>query len=134
MVKYASLGLMLLLVIFGCNTPSKKGEKQKGKGKLEFTELSYNFGKLKHGDVVGHRFMVVNKGKYPVTIQKVKHGCGCTDAVFTKKPINASDTAFVEVIFDTNGWQGRQVKQVVVIANDSIKKHELLVWASINRN
>jgi len=132
MVNRLVLITLAVIVCFGCaNGRSGQSGKAKGKGKLQFTELSHNFGELKQGDVVGHRFAFVNKGQYPVVIQKVKHGCGCTDAMYSKKPLNANDTAFIEVIFDTKGWHGRQVKQVVVVANDSIKKHELLVWASI---
>lgn len=131
MVRSTLAYFLISLTFIGCGVGHKKGEALKGKGKLEFTELSHNFGELKQGDVVGHRFKVINKGQYPATIQKIKHGCGCTDAIFTKEPINPEDTAFVEIIFDTKGWKGRQVKQVVVVANDSIKKHELLVWASI---
>lgn len=131
MAKY--LGYLLLLVcLLGCAENSQKQSGHiKGKGKLQFTELSYNFGELAGGDVVGHRFAVINEGKYPVVIQKVKHGCGCTDAIFPKTPIEPSDTAYVEVVFDTKGWSGRQVKQVVIVANDSVQNHELLIWASI---
>ncbi|WP_430810110.1 MULTISPECIES: DUF1573 domain-containing protein [unclassified Carboxylicivirga] len=129
--------LLILFLALSCSACilGKKRQKEKiGSGKLRFTELSYNFGTLRHGDVVAHRFRVVNEGDYPVTIQEVSHQCGCTDAFFTKAPIDPADTGYVEVLFDTKGWQGRQVKQVVVMANDSVKRHELLVWASINRN
>lgn len=124
--------LLLAIVFWSCvgSNPTKSVQ-QNGKGMLHFIEPSYNFGEIHHGEIVGHRFLVVNKGHSPVVIQKIEHGCGCTDAVYTKEPIEPSDTAFVEVIFDTNGWTGRQVKQVVILANDSIQKHDLLIWASI---
>lgn len=124
------LGL-LVLVLVAASCGNKQKASSKGKGQLKFTELSYNFGELEHGDVVGHRFKVINQGQYPVVIQKVKKGCGCTDVVFPKKPIEAKDSAYIEVVFDTKGWHGRQVKQVVVHANDSTSKHELLIWANI---
>lgn len=124
--------LLLVILVFGCvGKKQKSSTTLEGKGRLRFLELTYNFGELKHGDIVGHRFAVINEGAYPVVIQNVEHGCGCTDAMFPQKPIEPKDTVFVEVIFDTKGWTGRQVKQVVVMANDSIQKHELLVWASI---
>jgi hypothetical protein len=124
--------ILLVLVLLSCNeNKNNQSGPQNGKGKLRFTELSYNFGELHQGDVVGHRFALVNEGCFPVVIHEVEHGCGCTDALFPKSPIGPSDTAYIEVVFDTNGWSGRQVKQVVVLANDSIQKHELLIWASI---
>ncbi|MBK3519352.1 DUF1573 domain-containing protein [Carboxylicivirga marina] len=124
--------LLLLTIIAGCNlNDNKQSASIKGKGKLKFVELSHSFGELNHGDVVGHRFKVINEGKYPVVIQKVEKGCGCTDVIYKQQPIKPNDTTFIEVVFDTNGWHGRQVKQVVIHANDSIKKHELLVWTNI---
>lgn len=130
-MSFRLIGFLLFLVILLASCGIKQNSHPKGKGKLKFTEVSYNFGELKHGDVVGHRFKVKNEGQYPVVIQKVKKGCGCTDVVFPKEPINAQDSAYIEVVFDTNSWHGRQVKQVVVHANDSIKRHELLIWANI---
>ncbi|TRX70740.1 DUF1573 domain-containing protein [Carboxylicivirga sp. M1479] len=128
--------LVSLLLLAGLTQCTQKRARSvnsstEGKGKLEFTELSFNFGELSQGDVVGHRFQVINRGTGAAVIQKADKGCGCTDVIFPKKPINPQDTAYVEIIFDSNGWFGRQVKQVVIVANDSIKRHELLVWANI---
>ncbi len=131
MIKHV-LYLIVIMQLGACTgNQHSNSESAKSNGKLRFTELSFNFGSLTSGDVVGHRFPVINEGSSPVVIQKVEHGCGCTDAVFPQKPIKPLDTAFVEVIFDTNGWKGRQVKQIVVLADDSLKRHELLIWASI---
>jgi len=124
--------MLLMVLALSCNTSQKGSEKLSGAiGKLKFEELSHNFGRLKHGDVVGHRFKFYNVGEGPVTIQKVDKACGCTDVIYPKKPVLLNDTAFVEVVFDTNGWLGRQVKRVAIMANDSVKVHELLIWAEI---
>jgi hypothetical protein len=130
-MNFRLLGAFLLILVFTTSCGNKQKISSKGKGKLKFTKLSHNFGELEHGDVVGYRFKVINEGQYPVVIQKVKKGCGCTEAFFPEKPIDSNDSAYVEVVFDTNGWHGRQVKQVVVHANDSTKRHELLIWANI---
>ncbi len=122
---------MVLLLVTAVSCGSRQQSTSKGMGKLKFSELSHNFGELEQGDVVGYRFKVINEGQFTVVIQNVVKGCGCTDVIFPEKPIEARDSAYVEVVFDTNGWQGRQVKQVVVHANDSLKKHELLIWANI---
>lgn len=124
--------LFLGVAAFGC-TSSQHGSDNSSTvgGKLKFEEQSYNFGSLKHGDVVGHRFKFYNEGEAPATIHTVDKACGCTDVIYPKKPISANDTAFVEIVFDTKGWYGRQVKRVVLTANDSVKVHELLIWAEI---
>ena len=129
-MKFAVAFLFVLL--FSC---SSKHEKQKlsdlGSGKLKFEEYSFNFDELKQGDVVGHRFAFFNEGDAPVTIQKVDKFCGCTDVIYPHKPVMPGDTSYVEVIFDTKGRYGRQVKRIALYANDSAKMHELLIWAEI---
>ncbi len=124
--------LFLGVLVLSCTSSHHDSNQSGVKGNLNFEELSYNFGKLKHGDVVGHRFKFYNNGKVPVTIHAVDKGCGCTDVIYPQKPILSKDTAFVEVVFDTNGWYGRQVKRVVLLANDSARVHELLIWAEIS--
>jgi len=123
--------LCFCVATLGCSAPEKNSTDSNVIGKLVFEELSYSFGTLKHGDVVGYRFKCYNSGKGPVSIHKVDKACGCTDVVYPKKPILPADTCYVEVVFDTNGWHGRQVKRVALMANDSVKVHELLIWAEI---
>ena len=124
--------LLLGAIAFSCTSSKHENDdKSDVTGKLKFEVYSYNFGKLKHGDIVGHRFKFYNNGDAPVIIQAVDKACGCTDVIYPKKPILPEDTAFVEIIFDSNGWNGRQVKRVALTANDSAKVHELLIWAEI---
>jgi len=133
MVFLRSVVLLFCAVAFACTASHTHGNDSTTgtKGKLRFVEQSYNFGRLRQGDVVGHRFKVFNEGIAPVTIQAVDKACGCTDVIYPKKPILGGDSAFVEVVFDSNGWNGRQVKRVALTANDSIRVHELLIWAEI---
>lgn len=117
---------------FACSTSRSSDNMNATKGFLTFTEKSHSFGSIKHGDVVGYQFTCVNTGVEPVRIINVKKGCGCTDVKYPQKPILAGDSAIVELIFDTRGWQGRQVKQVTVLTNDSVGSKELRIWADVN--
>ncbi|MCU4166600.1 DUF1573 domain-containing protein [Carboxylicivirga caseinilyticus] len=128
LVTFFILGLIL---ITSCqsNVNQKKGI---SKGFIEFKEKSFSFGTLNEGDVVGHRFTFINTGLEPVLILNVEKSCGCTDVRYPKVPVKSGDSAFVELVFDTRGWSGRQVKQVKVLSNDSIGIRELRIWADIN--
>ncbi|MCU4175411.1 DUF1573 domain-containing protein [Carboxylicivirga sp. N1Y90] len=124
--------IFLLVTLLGCSSSSSKNEGKGTKGFLSFTEKVHNFGTIKHGDVVGYQFSCVNTGTEPVRILDVKKGCGCTDVKYPEQPVLAGDSAVVELIFDTKGWQGRQVKQVTVLTNDSVGFKELRIWADVN--
>jgi len=120
----------LLFVAMACQ--HKNGHRQGvSKGIVEFKEKSFSFGELKHGDVVGHRFKFINSGIEPVMIMHVEKSCGCTDVIYSHQPVLPGDSGFVELVFDTKGWNGRQVKQVKVLTNDSIGTRELRIWADI---
>jgi len=126
-----NLVFVALLFLVSCHNKvaTKRGI---SKGFVEFKEKSFSFGVLKEGDVVGHRFVFVNSGTEPVLVLNVEKSCGCTDVKYPQKPVRAGDSSFVELVFDTRGWQGRQVKQVKVLTNDSIGVRELRIWADVN--
>nr|WP_319398427.1 DUF1573 domain-containing protein [uncultured Carboxylicivirga sp.] len=125
---FTSFIVLCLLVSCGNNKNQRKGI---SKGFVEFKEKSFSFGTLNEGDVVGHRFTFINTGIEPVMILNVEKSCGCTDVKYPQTPVRAGDSAFVEMVFDTRGWSGRQVKQVKVLANDSLGVRELRIWADV---
>jgi hypothetical protein len=53
---------------------------------LALSEPSFDFGKIKKGDVVEHIYEVTNTGKNPLIISSVQPTCGCTVPDFTKDP------------------------------------------------
>lgn len=125
--------LILFLGFTLCLGGCQQGVSSSGKGLLVFPKNEFSFGELKEGAVVGHRFKCINEGSGPVVILDVKKGCGCTDVKFSSEPLLPGDSSTVELIFDTKGWSGMQVKRVVVVANDSIGSRELKIWANINQ-
>ncbi len=132
-MKFVKLSIFVIFVlgfIYACNTSAGK-KSAATKGFIHFEKNSYSFGELVEGDVVGHRFKCFNTGTEPVIIMHVDKTCGCTDVKYSEEPILPGDSSYVELIFDTRGWSGRQVKQVKVITNDSLAVKELRIWADI---
>lgn len=85
-----------------------------GAGKPVFAFVEHDLGKLKRGEEAGARFRFKNEGAAPLFIEKVKTGCGCTVAKYTRKPVMPGDAGFVEVIFNSAGKSGIQFQQVSV--------------------
>ncbi len=86
-------------------------------GNIVFQNQLHDFGVVHRGDEVGALFGFVNNGEFPVVIQKVEAGCGCTAVDYTKNIVLPSEKGFVEVIFDSRGQQGFQRKGIRVFAN-----------------
>lgn len=93
--------------------------------KIEFDKMEHDFGKIREGEKVQYRFKVKNPGAVPLRLTDVKPSCGCTAPNWTKEPIPPGGEGFVEVIFDSQGRSGEQMKTVTVFANTDPPSHLL---------
>ena len=120
------LALLTGLGVAGCHsrpsapvTPSATtatGQK-KSPGKIEFTKEMHNFGILKEGEVVAFSFQFKNSGETPFRLTKVEPTCGCLSVRFDNAEISQQDLSAIEVIFNTEGEWGNQIKTVDVVTS-----------------
>lgn len=81
-------------------------------------ESAYDFGTVKSGSPVEHRFLLQNTGKGALKILKMHTSCGCTAAVLDSDTVAPGATTFVKATFDTTGFQGPKMKTVRLYTND----------------
>ena len=96
-----------------------------------FDKSVHPFGKVKIGETVGCYFNFTNTGKYPLVIDKVKPGCGCTTVNYPKQPILPGNKGEIEVRFDSKGFSGHQYKVIQVYTNIEDKMKELVISANV---
>lgn len=84
---------------------------------IEFEEEVMDFGEISQGEKVKRIYKFTNVGKSDLIISDAKGSCGCTVPRWPKQPIKPGQQGDVEVVFDSNGKQGRQHKTVTLIAN-----------------
>ncbi len=104
--------------------PSNSAEAFKPLGKIVFAAKTHNFGVMKRGEKLTHRFAFSNQGKGTLVIQGVHAACGCTVVSTDKNKTNAyqpGENGFIEVVFDTTNFTGRVSKAVTVITNEATK-------------
>jgi len=128
--------LIVPVVLFACN--SNTGEKQGqsrpeklAKTSLEFTETEFDFGTITSGENVTHRFVFKNTGTADLYISRVAADCGCTIADYVKEAVKPGEEGYVELIFDSGGYHGLQIKKVNVYANTVPQVHELTIAAVV---
>lgn len=111
------------------STSAVKGDtvqaNQEAVAKISFDKMEHDFGKIREGEKASYRFRVKNPGTVPLRITDVKPSCGCTVPAWTKDPIPPGGEGFVEVIFDSQGRSGEQLKTVTVFANTDPPSHIL---------
>lgn len=88
-----------------------------GKGEIDFDNPSFDFGKVKEGEVVEHEFTFVNSGESPVIISRVTASCGCTTPSYTNTPVLPGKSGNVKIKFDSEGQMGKQQKLITIQSN-----------------
>ncbi len=138
-IKHPIIYLLALFPIlyFGCDNGNvgRKKEVEKtvsGKPRLVFEKEMYNFGEIKEGDVIGKFIRFKNEGKGLLKIESVDGSCACLDFRYSEKPILPNEQGKIEVIFDSDGFKGRQVKFLKIFSNDSLSgTKELMIFAEV---
>lgn len=142
-IKLAILLVTICLWIQACKNPpsppARPSEtigslKKKSPGRIEFTEEMHNFGTLKEGETIVFSFRFRNKGTGSLSLTKVEPTCGCLSVQYKREDIASEEDASVDVIFNTTGEWGNQIKSVNIETSDGEKK-TLMVGAYVeNKN
>lgn len=141
MNKYLLFSLLVTFTLAACNNaPSENVQKTKSDGssnadmvrnpvsanqpmdtvnvaRITFEETEFDFGEVKEGDIVEHKFKFTNTGKVPLTILKARSSCGCTVPSYPEDPIAPGETGEITAKFNTDGKPSRQQKNIYITAN-----------------
>ncbi len=107
-----------------------KEAKSKPLTNLVLSENYFDFGSVKKGKTVEHKYEVANTGKNPLIISQVKPGCGCTAPEYSKEPILPGQKGEIILKFDSSNFDGLQNKQAEVYAN--VEKAPIVISFSAN--
>lgn len=86
---------------------------------ISFEEVSFDFGKIKEGDIVKHKFKFTNTGTNDLILENVKPSCGCTALDWPKDPIAPGKTGEIEAQFNSTGKSGVQTKYITITLNSA---------------
>jgi hypothetical protein len=107
---------------------TKISEAEKAKApKINFTQNTFDFGKIKQGESVSYEYIFTNIGKSDLLIRKVTAACGCTAVITTADVIPAGKTGTIKTTFNSSGKTGTQNKTITVITNDP-ENPKVILW------
>ena len=128
----AKIGLLMAVVCIGCaGNQQKTDAKANGTPQINFETYEYNFGTIAQGEKVSHTFIFRNIGDGPLQITDVTTSCGCTASKYSIEPVAPGENGTVEVIFDSYGREGKQLKSANVWTNCGEKPVKLQIFAEI---
>ncbi len=134
---YVIVSVLLISVIGSCDrNKALKTEEYNSADTaiMQFTEYVHDFGKIVSGEKVAALFTFQNTGKGPLIINNVTTSCGCTVARYSRKPIKPGETGSLEVVFNSDGYNGVQRKTVIVQSNASQPVILLTIIAEVIQN
>ena len=135
--KLLLLGWFLFPTLFiACNSsPTKSGTAEKsdesGVAKFVFSEEIHNFGSLKAGEIVSYTFVFRNEGTKTLTISGIDSGCGCTEVRLETKNILPGQEGRIEVIYNSAGEVGRQLKTITLFSNADKPEKQIFIRANV---
>lgn len=112
-------GLAFAATAAHAQTPAIKSAKAtKAAGpQIEFSEVKYDFGSIKQGDIVDHTFKFKNTGTQPLVISNIGVSCGCTTPAWTKEPVQPGKMGTISAKFNSAGKEGMQNKVLTIDSN-----------------
>lgn len=118
------------------SAPTKEDQKPETKPEgplpsIKFEEETYDFGKIKEGDVVKHTFSFVNTGEAPLIISEASATCGCTVPEWPKDPIAVGEKGKIKVEFNSSGKSGAQNKTITLTANTWPTTNQISISAEV---
>ncbi len=131
------LGWFLFPTLFtACNSaPTISGTTKKtdksGIAKFVFSEEIHNFGSLKAGEIVSYTFVFRNDGTKTLTISGIDSGCGCTEVRLETKIILPGQEGRIEVIYNSAGEVGRQLKTITLFSNADKPEKQIFIRANV---
>jgi len=115
----ASLMFVIATFTISCSQTPTSGETESVFGPaIEFAEMDHNYGTIEQGGNGIFEFVFTNTGTEPLLLSNVRSSCGCTVPVWPREPINASESASIEVKYDTRRI-GQFNKSITVYSNAS---------------
>ena len=113
------------------NRPKAKKAPKKYLPKVEFAEMSYDFGEIVEGDIIEYKFTFTNTGKSNLSIEKATASCGCTKPSFPFIDIEPGETGYIGVTYNSVNKDGAQKPEITVYSNAQQKEITLYLTGKV---
>lgn len=109
---------------------SNKEINKTGLPEILFDSEMHDFGRIKSGEILAYSYVFKNAGKSDLIIDKAEADCSCIQVTIPKKNIPPGKKGIIEVVFNSGGMIGKQLKTVEIQSNSKEPKH-LIIFAEV---
>ena len=126
------LGGFILFYVSLLMNPTGGGAAPGKKPAVKFNQESWDFGKIKQGEILNYEFIFKNEGDAALKVEKVETSCGCTAALVSSNNLEPGQEGKIKATFDSRGYAGKVVKYIFFESNDpDSPRTELKISAEI---
>ncbi|HPM12095.1 MAG TPA: DUF1573 domain-containing protein [Bacteroidales bacterium] len=91
---------------------------------ISFKSLLFDYGLIyEHVDKIEALFEFTNTGDAPLILTKVKPGCGCTTADYTRDSVQPGAKGFIRIYFHPRGYSGYFTKTIQISSNSNVSQN-----------
>ncbi len=126
----AAAALLAALLLWAGALPSRAIDN--GRKGLTFDETIYDFGKFSEDS--GPKtctFRYTNRSDVAILIYEVTASCGCTNTVWSKKPVKPGESGEIKVTFDNKSGAFEMDKTVTVYMSSAIRPAILRIKGTV---
>jgi len=98
---------------------------------MVFETTKHDFGLVVQGEKLTYTFKFKNTGGSDLVISDATSTCGCTIPDWSKAPVKPGDEGKVEVVFNSAGKTGSNIKTVKLLTNCQPNSVELEISAEV---
>ena len=91
---------------------------------VAYTDDSHNFGEVKVGETLKHKFVFTNTGAAPLKLISVKPSCSCTATDYSKEEIAPGKTGYV--IAEYPAKKAGVFKKTVTVVSNTEPRNKIL--------
>ena len=119
------IGVLLISYSFA----QKNGTEKKVIGpRIEFDNVSHNFGEMTEGEVVTHIYKFTNTGDKPLLLKNVRPSCGCTASNWSREPVMPNETGEITAKFNSNGYGGRNFQKSITVTTNMLTNNVKVIY------
>ena len=108
-------------------------EKMISTTKCRFLNRRVNFGRVYNDTILYSKYYFVNTGDRKLIIDYVNPDCSCTGYSLSDDTVMVGDTAYIELMFNTEGKYGNQKVYTIVCVNTKHRLYKLTLLANVSR-
>lgn len=110
--------VLCVAIAVGYQLTRIRGAVQDARSAKPQTSTTFDFGRVRAGDVIKHTFAIPNPGPSAIEVMKFQSTCGCTVAGLKDKSIHPGMSVDMPVSLDTTGKSGEIEQPVIVELSD----------------